>query len=207
MGSKERRERARADTRQSILDAARDMFVRVGYDATTMRAIAERIEYTPTAIYHHFRNKEALLTELCDIDFRALQAAFLRIGRIDDPIDRLERLCTAYVGFAAEHPMQYALMFMTPRPHVESSIQRGDPGEDAYAFLRETCAEAIRDGRLRPEYHDPDQVAQMVWGGVHGVVSLCIAKEHDDWVQFRDVRETTRLLREAMMRGLLREPK
>lgn len=206
MGSKQRRERERADTRQKILDAARHMFVRVGYDATTMRAIAERIEYTPTAIYHHFRNKEALLTELSDVDFRALQTAFLRIGHIDDPIERLDRMCTAYVDFAVEHPMQYALMFMTPRPQIESTIRRGDPGEDAYAFLRETCAEAIRDGRLRPEYDDPDQVAQMIWGGVHGVVSLCIAKEHDVWVEFRDVRETTRLLGKAVMRGLLREP-
>src|SRR5919106_923911 len=89
--SRQRRTRELAETRQKILDAAREMFVRLGYEATTMRAIADRIEYTPTAIYHHFRNKEALLAELCAADFRALAGAFQKIGRIEDPIERLRR--------------------------------------------------------------------------------------------------------------------
>ena len=72
MGSMERRTRDREHTRAKILDAARRMFVRRGYEATTMRGIADEVEYTPTAIYHHFRNKEALLKELCAIDFRAI---------------------------------------------------------------------------------------------------------------------------------------
>src|SRR5258708_18680595 len=106
MGSLERRSRERADTRQRILDAARDMFVRDGYEATTMRAIADRIEYTPTAIYYHFANKQTLLTELCRADFRSLAGAFQRIGRIDDPIERLEKIGGAYVEFGLRNPMQ-----------------------------------------------------------------------------------------------------
>jgi AcrR family transcriptional regulator len=116
MGSVERRTRERTETRQRILDAAREMFVELGYDATTMRAIADRIEYTPTAIYHHFRNKEALLAELCAIDFRALGAAFQKIGAIEDPIERLRRTGQTYVEFGLRHPMQYQLMFMTRKP-------------------------------------------------------------------------------------------
>src|SRR5919108_4631182 len=107
VGSRERRTREREETRERILDAARQMFVRKGYEATTMRAIADKIEYTPTAIYHHFRSKDALLTELASSDFRALAAAFQKIGRIEDPIERLVRVGDAYVSFALEHPMQY----------------------------------------------------------------------------------------------------
>src|SRR4029450_11064472 len=103
VGSRERRSRERVETRQRIFDAAREMFVRQGYEATTMRAIADRIEYTPTAIYHHFRNKEELLRELSRIDFQALASAFQRIGRIDDPVERLHRVGQAYVQFALEH--------------------------------------------------------------------------------------------------------
>lgn len=209
MGSKERRERERVDTRQRILDAARDMFVKRGYEATTMRAIADRVEYTPTAIYHHFRNKEALITELCTLDFRDLARRFNRIEKVADPLERIGRLGDAYVEFAIEHPNHYQLMFMTPRPEVPPhavEVAQGDPSEDAYALLRITCAEAIAEGRLRPGLDDPDQVAQMLWAALHGLVSLRIIKAHDPWLEWRDIRETAKHMREILIRGIRREP-
>lgn len=172
-----------------------------------MRAIADRIEYTPTAIYHHFRNKEALLSELSAIDFRALAAAFQRIGRITDPIDRLRRIGEAYVAFALEHPMQYQLMFMTRRPAGVDShqdIKRGDPGEDAYGFLRAACSDAIASGQLRPEFKDAEELAQMLWSALHGLLALHIVKEDDPWVKWRDVRRTAARMNAALMRGILR---
>ncbi len=204
MGSQERRSRERADTRQLILDAAREMFVEHGYEATTMRAIAARIEYTPTAIYHHFQNKEALLTELGAMDFRALASAFQRIGRIADPIERLRRLGLAYVDFALEHPMQYQLLFMTRHPKMDDKrITRGDPSEDAYAFLRGSCAAAIASGRLRAEYHDAEALSQMMWASLHGLLALHIVKHDDDWIEWRNPRTIAAKICEAMLAGIL----
>lgn len=206
MGSRERRSRERTETRQKILDTARDMFVRRGYDATTMRAIAERIEYTPTAIYHHFRSKEALLTELCNTDFRALASAFQRIGTIEDPAERLRRVGQAYVEFAIEHPMHYQLMFMTPRPAVTTNLAsaREDASQDAYAFLRSTCEDLVASGLLRPDYDDPEQVAQIAWSSLHGIISLQIVKANDPWIEWRDLRQTTAKLCDALLKGMLR---
>ncbi|MGH7614882.1 MAG: TetR/AcrR family transcriptional regulator [Gemmatimonadales bacterium] len=212
MGSRERRTRERGETRQRILDVAREMFVRNGYEATTMRAIADRIEYTATAIYHHFRNKGELLTELCNIDFRALAAAFQQIGRIEDPIERLCRIGEAYVSFALEHPMQYQLMFMMPHPVMDvKGITRGDPSQDAYAFLREAWAAAITSERLRPEFQDPEELAQMCWAPLHGLLALHIIKHNPkqngaDWIEWRDARTTASRMSEALMRGVLRLP-
>jgi len=182
MGTLERRQREREDTRRRILDAARDMFVRRGYEATTMRAIAQKVEYTPTAIYHHFRNKDALLNELCSIDFRALAQTFLRVGRVEDPLERLTRIGEAYVEFADAHPMQYQLMFMTQRPwfKLENEGEPGDPSEDAYA--------------------------QIAWGSMHGIVALRIVKGEYDWIAWRDLRETARTACQTMVRGMLAIP-
>ena len=72
MGVKERREREREETRAKITDAARELFAREGYDAVSMRRIAEAIEYSPTAIYVHFKDKEALFQDLCRQDFGKL---------------------------------------------------------------------------------------------------------------------------------------
>jgi AcrR family transcriptional regulator len=205
MGTKERRERERTETRERIIDAARELFATRGVDATTMRAIADRIEYTPTAIYHHFRDKDELILEICHRDFRALAQQFVRIGRIDDPIERLLRIGRVYVEFAIEFPNHYRIMFMTALPvHDHHAMEKGNPEEDAYAFLVQTVSEAMEQGRLRPELTDPHQVAQMVWGGIHGIVSLQLAKCNDPWIEWRDVRSTAELLNLSMLRGILR---
>ena len=207
MGSLERRQREAEETRVRILDAARDLFVSNGYEATSMRAIAKRIEYTPTAIYHHFHSKEDLLCELCALDFRALSSAFQQIGRVDDPIERIDRIGEAYTDFALGHPQHYSLMFMAVRPapsEDEMSVSRGDPSEDAYAFLREAVAEALAEGRFRAEFVEPDQVAQILWGSLHGIISLYISKSHDEWVDFGDVQETAGRMRQVVLRGLQR---
>jgi AcrR family transcriptional regulator len=208
LGTTERRERERQELKTRILDAARELFAEEGYDSVTMRRIAEKIEYSATAIYFHFRDKHALMQELCDEDFGALAQQFQGIARIADPVDRLRRIGQAYVGFAMSHRNHYRLMFMTPKPEEmkpeDSRWTRGNPEEDAYAFLKATVADAIAAGRLRPEYRDADMVSQIVWAGTHGVASLHIAKCKDAWVDWRDPVETAHAQIEVMIRGLTR---
>jgi len=208
LGSKERRERERAEIREKILEAARELFVNEGYEAVSMRKIADRIEYSPTAIYLHFKDKETVMRELCEADFLALAHDLIRIAKVADPIERLRQTGLAYVDFALSHPNHYRLMFMTPHPHHkedEVDIHKGNPEEDAYAFLRDTAAEAIAAGRLRPELADADLVAQTMWAGMHGVVSLQIAKSEDPWLDWRAVADRVSLMNETLIRGLLRE--
>ncbi len=206
-----RRDRERAETRQRILDIARAMFVRHGYEQTTMRAIADELDYTATALYHHFRSKDELLIELCMSDFRALAASFVRFAQISDPIERVVRTGEAYVDFALDHPMQYQFMFLTPRPIMEmkGGITRGDPSQDSYAFIRHAWAEAIAAGRVRPEFADPDELAQMSWAALHGLLSLHIVKpvstqDGKPWLEWREGRQTALRMSEALIRGVLR---
>lgn len=208
MGTKERREREKEEIRGKILDAARELFVKEGYDAVSMRKIAEKIEYSPTAIYLHFKDKRSVLIALCDEDFLRLARELQKIGRVEDPIERMRQSGRAYIRFGLDHPNHYRWMFMTPHPDHgpdESDIRVGNPEEDAWAFLRGTVAEAIEAGLLRPELTDPDLVAQAVWGSVHGVVSLQIAKCNDHWVDWRPADEVAELLMESTLRGLLKE--
>jgi AcrR family transcriptional regulator len=206
MGSAERRTREREETRERILDAAREMFVERGYEATTMRAIADRIEYTPTAIYHHFLNKEALLAELSAQDFRALGAAFQKLKRVADPIERLRQCGQTYVEFGLRHPMQYQFMFMTRKPpEVMQAIRSADPSEDSFSFLRQTCADAIAAGRLRPEYQDPDLVALMAWSALHGFLSIRIVQaEKSDLPDWGEPKATALRICDALLEGVLR---
>ncbi len=207
-GSVARRVRQKEETRDLILDAARDLFVANGVEATTMRAIAARIDYTPTAIYHHFRDKEALIEELCYLDFRALAAALVRIGEIADPLERIRKMGWAYADFGLENRGQYQFMFMTATSHVaidSRRMEKDNPEEDAYGFLVQTVEEGLKKGLFRPEFQDEHQLAQIFWGGLHGIISLHIAKADDPWITWRDPRSTIRLAIDVMVRGTRRQ--
>jgi len=52
------------DTRERILEVASDLFIEQGYDATSLREIAEKIGVTKAALYYHFTNKQDILRAL-----------------------------------------------------------------------------------------------------------------------------------------------
>ncbi|MDB4993128.1 MAG: transcriptional regulator, TetR family [Myxococcaceae bacterium] len=207
MGSNERRERERLETRKKILDAARELFVTHGFDAVTMRKIAEKIEYTPTAIYFHFKDKETLVRELCVADFLDFGQKFAKAAAEPDVVERLKKSGHAYAEFATKYPNSYRLMFMSPARPTDGMgdvAWKGNPAEDAYAFLKLTVTEAMEKGLVREELTDPELVAQIVWSGMHGVVSLQIAMSCDQWTAWRPLKERVKTMIDVLIRGLFR---
>ena len=204
--SKERRDLERLATREKILEAAREMFNDVGVEATTMRAIADRIGYTATAIYYHFKDKDALFLELCHRDFGQLANVIARAASMADPIERIRRTGMAYVDFGLQNQSQYKFMFMTETRAVtpeESGLDKNNPEENAYAFLLQCVADAINQGRLRPEAcAHQDHVANMLWAAVHGVVSLQMTKKHDHYCDWNDARAIAELTIDTVIRGI-----
>lgn len=207
--SRLRRDREKAETRQLILDAARELFTKEGYSETSMRRIADQIGYTATAIYHHFQDKDALLNELCLMDFRALGEALRRMGAIPDPISRIRAMAVNYVHFALEHPQQFRFMFMVERPIPGPDVVHIDPAEDGYEFLMANVQEAMGQGAFRTEYTDPELLAQIFWAGVHGIATIHLSKPegaHHPWIKLKSADETAGAMCDVLLRGLLRNP-
>ena len=208
MGVKERRERERSETRDRILDAARELFVTEGYEGVSMRKVAENIEYSPTAIYVHFADKNELFHELCRQDFARLQEV-VASKMPADPIERLRQIGRNYILFGERFPNHYVFMFMTPHPEHELDEQDreivGNPEVDAYAFLKWAVQEAIEAGCFREGVHDAELVSQTLWASVHGVISLNLAKGKDPWVDWRPLRERAEMMLDITLRGLLKQ--
>jgi AcrR family transcriptional regulator len=172
-----------------------------------MRRIADKIEYSPTAIYFHFRDKDALLAELCDSDFRAFAQRFVEIAKLPDPVERLRAAGRAYVDFGLTNQSHYRVMFMTPKiTNAKTDYSAKDnPEEDAYAVVKGIVAELMAQGRFREGLTNVDLTAQTIWSAVHGVVSLEIAKCNDKWVEWRPIEERTALAVDMIIRGLMKE--
>ena len=187
-----------------ILGAARELFATQGFEAVTMRSIAEKIDYTPTCIYFHFADKEALLRQVCAEDL----AGFFKEMRVDntvtDPVERIRLQGMRYLDFARKHPNQYRLLFMSKLPTLDDAERPGtrDPEEDAYVYFTRCCAEAIAAGRFRAGVTDADLLAQTFWAGVHGVASLYLVKCDSDWVAWKGYDVAGRTMLDSLIRGL-----
>jgi len=208
MGVKERREREKSETRDKILDAARELFVAEGFEGVSMRKVAEKIEYSPTAIYVHFADKEELFRELCHQDYARLAEVFQSSAMSTDPIERLKQIGAIYIDFGTRYPNHYKFMFMTPVPvHEPDEMDReimGNPEVDAYAFLKWAVQQALEAGCFREEFTDADLISQTLWASVHGVISLQIAKGSDFWVEWRPIQDRAQMMLDITMRGLVR---
>jgi AcrR family transcriptional regulator len=206
MASKDRRERERTELRTRIIDAARRMIVSEGCEALSMRKIAEAIEYSPTAIYDYFKDKHALIREICRMDFASLASMAHALSAVEDPIERIRQLGYGYIRFAVEHPEHYRLMFMTPHkpgPAPEDLEHKGDPEQVGYAALTLAVAQAMKQGRFRDDLKSVELIAQVFWAAVHGVASLQIT--HDDsWVEWTPLDDRIRTTVDGILTGLAR---
>ncbi|HEY3586765.1 MAG TPA: TetR/AcrR family transcriptional regulator [Myxococcaceae bacterium] len=173
MGTAARRERERSELRAKILDAARDIVLREGFGALTIRKLAEAIEYAPGTIYLYFENRDAIARELSSEGFRSLLEGFAPAGDVADPLARLEAVGRAYVRFGTENPETYRLIFMED-PQLTTAVFKeaaDDPGQRAYRALTDPLEELRAAGRLRPDA-DVQALADTLWAVVHGIVSL-----------------------------------
>ena len=209
MGVKERREREKSETRDKILDAARELFVTEGYEGVSMRRVAEKIEYSPTAIYVYFADKQELFHELCQQDYARLAEVFQSSAMSSDPIERVKQIGRTYTEFGVRYPNHYKFMFMTPHPPHEPDEEdrevMGNPEVDAYAFLKWAVQRAIDAGRFREELQDAELISQTLWAAVHGVIALNIAKCSDPWVDWRPLQQRAEMMLDVTLRGLMRE--
>jgi AcrR family transcriptional regulator len=208
MGVKERRAREKSETRDRILDAARELFISEGYEGVSMRRVAEKIEYSPTAIYVHFADKAELFRELCHQDYAQLAGVFQSSVISKDPIERIRQIGEIYMDFGLRYPNHYKFMFMTAHPAHEPDEEdcdvKGNPEKDAYAFLKWAVVQALDAGCFREEFRDADVVAQTLWAGVHGVIALQIAMGGDDWVDWRPIKDRMQTMMDITFIGLVR---
>jgi len=203
MGVKERRQRERTEVREKILDAALEVFARDGVEGVTMRALADAIEYSPPVIYAHFRDKEAIIRELCYRQLRALAKTFATFADLD-PIERLRAIGYVYADFAIQHPSHFRFMFLMQHPLPDDDVvAKDDPQQNAYAFLRHTAQDGLDRGLFRPEYTDAEEIAQLCWASAHGLVALQNIKGADSWIDWRDAQASARRLVDATLDGLV----
>lgn len=177
MGVSERRIRERLDTRQSILATARELFLLKGFEATTIRNIAEKIEYSPSTIYQHFKDKNEIFYTLHTESFLELVKQMKRSELHENPLEQLIALGKIYIQFAEDNPELYDLMFIMEAPIDFLNLldeTQWIEGKTAFDYLKSVISACIDKGLIKET--DVDSLAYLIWSTVHGMVTLSIRK-------------------------------
>lgn len=173
MGIAERKEREKQEMRQKIIDASMAMFVEQGYEKTSIRNIAERIEYSPATIYLYYKDKDELLYDVQGMAFDKLLHEFQTKANSKSPWKRLEQICETYVNFGITQQELYALMFIIKAPM--NMVEEHEPwtnGQAVFDYLVSTILECMEKGLIR--YQDAPTAALSIWSFGHGLISLHI---------------------------------
>src|SRR5579864_7645114 len=141
-GIKQRREREKEGLREQILDAARTLFVKEGYESVSIRKIADKIEYAPGTIYLYFRDKAEILDRICEETFAKL---IVRMHAIEHdtaaPLDKLRRGLRTYIQFGLDNPNHYIVTFIQGQANHEAQAVYQTAGQKAFACLRQGVQE------------------------------------------------------------------
>lgn len=170
MGSKERIQRLKDETRVNILDAALQIVKEDGWQALSMRKIADKIEYTAPIIYEYFSSKEGILLELTRHGYiklgKEIKAAKNKFTETDE---QLEGMWIAYWNFAFKHKEFYQLMFGVDMICCEQ--KKSMPETE---FLDKLFFDTIKD-LMKAEYPDEEVVCRKYytfWSIIHGLISI-----------------------------------
>ena len=203
MSIQTRRTRQKALLRQEIIDAARDILVREGYEQLSMRKVAERIEYSPTAIYLHFDDKRDLVFHVCEETFARLVKELESLeSEFKDPLVRLRTGMQRYIDFGLRHPQHYLATFVAvPIEQLPDDVATYSNSESnglrALGILRSTVVACIDARRFRKV--DPDVTTRALWAALHGVTSLLIQMPQFTW---GDQKAVVSALIDGLMDGL-----
>ena len=202
MGIKERHERDREAVRRGILDAARELFVAEGYQNVSIRKIAERIEYSPAAIYRYFPCKDDIFFALAEEGFRLLGdpgGLASEQARSFEPLERLRATFWRLYEFSREHPQYFALMF------VDRSVPRITREYGRFTFVRDMKShivaqiQACLDAKCLAPTVDPAVACRLLTMAVLGVATMRLS---DRLARTENADELARDVLNVMLAGL-----
>jgi AcrR family transcriptional regulator len=175
MGIAERKQREKQEMKEMILREATAMFIEDGFDKTSIRNIAERIEYSPATIYLYFADKDELFFAIHERGFDILLGEFEKTKNIADPYERLLVMGDVYINFGLNNPEFYDLMFIMRAPvSIIEKFGEWSKGFATFEYLFATVAECIAHDKLNVTDKNPFIVSNLIWSFVHGLVSLWV---------------------------------
>lgn len=178
MASKDRILRLKEETRCNILDAAIEIGKSEGWQALSMRKIADKIEYTAPIIYEYFSNKDALLSEVTRKGYAILSLEIQKAkAKHRLPAKQLEAMWMAYWDFAFAEKEFYQLMFGVEMNCCMDNIVLWEGVEKPSDLIWDVIVELTKDKKPEPTEDEICKWYYTFWSVVHGLISINIVRQ------------------------------
>lgn len=155
--------------RAALLEAAFSILVESGVEGLSLRSVARRAGVSPGAPYHHFRDKQAILSELAHS--RRAQASHAIVAVTENertPQAKLQALGAAYVKYALEHQAEFKLMF-------DGSLAPYLEGKSEDVPMLKIFREVIHEANDQLSATELNIAVITAWSLVHGLAQLLIS--------------------------------
>lgn len=161
------------DLRRALLDEAIAVVDVKGIGSLSLRALARRVGVSPTAPYHHFRDKAALVRALAEDALSDLDAVLADADAAhSDPEEQLRAQGVAYVLFAVDHPERFRLAFRPEMGGPFSGLSDSNTALPEHLTAFRHLVRAVR--RLVDEPARQTKLATAAWSLVHGLSALLV---------------------------------
>ena len=162
---------AESSTADRISQAALAILEAEGPEAVSMRRVADSVDITPMAIYHHFSNREALLDSVTNQQFATLLSYIEKRPMRGSPETQLISAMEAYIDYAFDRPRIFDYVFAQRRPgahrYPDDFRARRSPTLNPIA---DVVRAAMQTGQVKK--NDVWEVALELWALTHGYVAL-----------------------------------
>jgi AcrR family transcriptional regulator len=153
-------------TRETLLGAALRLLEERGPGALRIRDLAAATEKSTMGVYTHFGSKQGLLEQLYLHGFERLEERLNSLPSNRQGRQELVEFALAYRQFALDNEALYGLMFERATPDFVPS----DASRMAALTTFDMLAARVAD--WRPNFTDPAADAHLIWGTMHGLVSI-----------------------------------
>jgi AcrR family transcriptional regulator len=170
MGIAERKQEEKQEMHKRILTGARKIFLEKGYEQTSMRNIANEINYSPGSIYFYFKDKSEIFHELHKEGFHLLVNQLKVLNKVADPFERLKAMGRIFIQFAKDNKDYYNLMFIVDEPQKVPETGGFKIAQEAINQLSAVIKECQQKGRFKGM--DPEYFTFMILSAMHGICAL-----------------------------------
>jgi len=153
--------------RQEIIAAARAIGVRNGWEAVTIRSVAQKLGYTSPLLYEHFRDKQDLLTQIA-VEAIAMFEKELTADLPADPATALAKMAERYWAFMLEHKQLYRLANGMDGVPIDRDVV-GKSAQSLCTVIADIVQPLLGDKATEAEAH---LLADELWALLHGMASL-----------------------------------
>jgi AcrR family transcriptional regulator len=153
-------------TRETLLEAALRLVEERGPGALRIRDLSEAVGKSTMGVYTHFGSKQGLLEQLYLHGFSRLEDRLKTVASAGNGRQELVAFALTYREFALDNEALYGLMFERGAPDFIPSDESRMAGLKTFEMLARRIAE------WQPDLTDPAPSAHLVWGAMHGLVSI-----------------------------------